>query len=123
MTVPCRRIVQIAAVLSVLGTMPASAEAPVELRVTTPYVFEGADVFVTVRIASNDDNRMLTVQADSPDYYRSSAIQLSGSAAPRVHTLRFRSLPSGEYEVRAILTRADDVAESASRPLQVIAAH
>jgi hypothetical protein len=58
-------------------------------------VLEGANVRVTVRIVPDEDNRFLTIQADSPGSYRSSRIQLSGDEAPLTHTMMLRSLPSG----------------------------
>jgi hypothetical protein len=42
--------------------------------------------------------------ADSPDFYRSSLIQLEGERAPRTLSLRFRDLPPGEYAFAADLT-------------------
>jgi hypothetical protein len=122
MNFPCARTVQIALLLGVIASTVWAAE-PVEVRVSSPFVLEGANVRVTVRIVPDEDNRFLTIQADSPEYYRSSRTQLSGDEAPLTHTMMLRSLPSGLYEVRAILTRSDDVEQSAPMLLRVIDRH
>ena len=120
MSIPYARTVRIAIVLSVVASSTVWAAEPVEVRVSSAFVLDGSNVQVTVRIVADDDNRFLTIQADSPEYYRSSRIQLSGDEAPLIHTMMLRSLPSGLYEVRAILSRSDEVEESAQMPLQVI---
>jgi hypothetical protein len=124
MTALCPRTVQIAAVLGVLASTAVSAAEPVEVRVSSSFVLEGANVVITVRIAPDEDNRFLTIQTDSLNYYRSSRIQLSGDTAPALHTMQLHSLPSGSYEIRAVLTRTDkDVEQSAPMRLRVIDAH
>ena len=120
MSIPSSCTVQIAVVLGVIASTTAWAAEPVEVRVSSAFVLEGSNVQVTVRIVPDENNRFLTIQADSPEYYRSSRIQLSGDEAPLIHTMMLRSLPSGVYEVRAILSRSDDVEQSAQMPLQVI---
>jgi hypothetical protein len=124
LTALCPRTVQIAAVLGLLASTAVWADEPVEVRVSSSFVLEGANVVITVRIAPDEGNRFLTIQADSLDYYRSSRIQLSGAKAPALHTMQLQSLPSGSYEIRAILTRIDDdVEQSAPMRLRVIDAH
>jgi hypothetical protein len=123
MTARNPRAVLIAVVLSVLASAAAWAAEPIDVRVSAPFVMEGANVLVTVRIPPNAANRFLTIQADSLDYYRSSRVQLSGDAAPVTHTMMLKSLPSGSYEIRAILTRTDHVERSAPRELRVIETH
>jgi hypothetical protein len=105
MSIPYARTVQIAVVVGIVASTTVGAAEPVEVRVSSAFVLEGSNVQVTVRIVPDQDNRFLTIQADSPDYYRSSRIQLSGDEAPLIHTMMLRSLPSGLYEVRAILSR------------------
>jgi hypothetical protein len=119
MSIPGATTARIAALLGVIASTTWAAE-PVEVRVSSAFVLEGSNVRVTVRIVPDKDNRFLTIQADSSDYYRSSRIQLSGDEAPLIHTMMLRSLPSGVYEVRAILSRSDDVEQAAQRPLRVI---
>jgi hypothetical protein len=116
----CPHIVLIAAVLGLRVSTAVWAAEPVEVRVSSPFVLEGANVHVTVRIVPDEDNRFLTIQAESLDFYRSSRIQLSGEEAPLIHTMLLRSLPSGSYEIRAVLTRTDAVEQSAPMRLRVI---
>jgi hypothetical protein len=48
-------------------------------------------------------NRAIQVVAESPDSYRSSEVQLAGNAAPRRNTFEFKDMPSGTYEIHAVL--------------------
>jgi hypothetical protein len=65
---------------------PAVAMAPVPLRI---------EVFVR----ADEGNRVLSIVADSGEYLRSSTINLDGAKAPRFHTVVYRSMPAGRYEV------------------------
>lgn len=58
---------------------------------------------VRATIVSDPDNRTVEIVAESPDFYRSSEMQLDGDRAPRTTVFEFRSLPPGSYEVTAIL--------------------
>ncbi len=69
---------------------PRQALAPVNLR-------------VTVRVESNADNRVLTIVADSPEFYRSSQIPLEGDRAPKTFTIEYPNVPGGQYEVTSVL--------------------
>ena len=61
--------------------------------------------FLTVQasVETDADNRLLQVVAESPDFYRSSQIQLDGANAPRVKVIEFRNLPTGLYQVTGTL--------------------
>ena len=61
------------------------------------------------------DNRAVAIVAESDDFYRSSEIQLDGDHAPRTSTFEFRSLPSGTYQVKAMLTGAGSEPRAALR--------
>jgi len=54
-------------------------------------------------VAKNSDNRWLTIEADSGDFFRSSEIQLDGDRAPLVTEIRLPNLPGGDYTVVAVL--------------------
>ena len=105
--------------LACFAVVPAGAETPVSIRVTPQFCVEGSSVRITVNIERHDDNRVLTIVADSPDFFRSSAIQLSGDRATTQHLLLLKALPSGAYRVRATLTRENDDRWSAVTPLRV----
>jgi hypothetical protein len=57
----------------------------------------------------------LRVVAESDDFYRASEVELDGDRAARTNVFEFRSLPSGSYEVTAILLGADRRARASVR--------
>ena len=69
---------------------PRQALAPVNLR-------------VSVRVEPNAENRVLTIVADSPQFYRSSQIPLEGDRAPKTFTIEYPNVPGGQYEVTSVL--------------------
>jgi hypothetical protein len=99
--------------------VPARAENGISIRVTPQLCVEGSNVRITVNVERRDDNRMLTIVADSPDFFRISSIQLSGDRAAVQHQLMLNALPSGTYEVRATLTRENDQQASDAMSLRV----
>ena len=72
---------------------PQQALAPVNLR-------------VSVRIEPNADNRVLMIVADGDDFYRSSQIPLEGDRAPRVFSVEYPNVPSGDYDVTSVLVNS-----------------
>jgi hypothetical protein len=44
--------------------------------------------------------------ADSPEFYRSSQIQLEGDRAPKTVTIEYPNVPGGEYEVTSVLVNS-----------------
>jgi hypothetical protein len=88
--------------------MATPADGAEDLTVTASPAFatEAATVRVVVRIDPHPSDRLLLVEADSIDYYRSSTIALAGDEAPRIHQIELRSLPAGRYVVRVTRTRA-----------------
>jgi hypothetical protein len=69
---------------------PRQALAPVNLR-------------VSVWVEPNAENRILTIVADSPQFYRSSQIALEGDRAPKTFTIEYPNVPGGQYEVTSAL--------------------
>jgi hypothetical protein len=96
------RIVTLVAVLAI-PALPAVAGERLQIRVSPAMSFAPANLVVQAVIESDDDNRSLEVVAESSDFYRSSEISLDGHRAPHVTVFELRSLPSGDYEVRAVL--------------------
>ena len=82
---------------------PLTASEPLKLRLSQAAAAAPATVLVQVSVEPNADNRTLRVVVDSERYYRSSEVSLDGDAARRTHPFEFRNLPSGSYEVRAVL--------------------
>ena len=92
--------------LILCGAMLVSAVAldasqQVRVRVSPQISMAPADVIVYVTVERSADNRMLRVSAQSEDFFRSSEVPLEGEGSARISILRFRELPSGEYDVTA----------------------
>jgi hypothetical protein len=73
------------------------------VRVSPAVAFAPANLNVQATIEADPGNRSIEIIAESPEFYRSSEIQLDGESAPRTTLFQFRSLPTGEYSVRAVL--------------------
>ena len=58
---------------------------------------------VRVNIEAAADNRKLQIVAESPDFYRSSEIDLDGANAAPLSVFEFRNLPTGLYQVTGTL--------------------
>jgi len=97
------RIVTPVAALALLVALPALAGERLQIHVSPATSFAPANLVVQAVIESDDENRSLEVVAEASDFYRSSEIALNGRRAPRLNVFEFRSLPGGEYEVRAVL--------------------
>ena len=103
-------------VLVVLGCLMSGmvglrAEDRLAMRVSPAAAVAPAFLRVEVSVARDPTNRKLAIVAESPDFYRSSEVQVNGEAGPRVYVFEFPQLPSGVYEVRGILgdNRGDTV--------------
>ena len=82
---------------------PLGAGERLTLKVSPAVAFAPANLIVRAMIVADPDNRAIEIIAESPDFYRSSSIQLEGDKAARTNMFEFRSLPPGTYEVRANL--------------------
>jgi hypothetical protein len=85
------------------AALPLNASERLAIAVHPRQSFAPASLVVRVHITPDVANRALEVVAESEDYYRSSRIQLDRDGAPATSLLEFRSLPGGDYDVRAIL--------------------
>jgi hypothetical protein len=81
-----------------------------------------APAFVSVRatVEASDDNRALEIVAQSPEFYRSSRVDLPGRFAPRLAVFEYSSLPSGLYDVTAVLLGSGGKRATASRLIRVV---
>jgi hypothetical protein len=86
------------------------------IQVSPSVAFAPANLVVRAIVEHDKSNRAIEIIADSPSFYRSSEIQLDGESAPRTTRFEFRSLPSGDYDVRAVLkgSRGQELATSAA---------
>jgi hypothetical protein len=86
---------------------PLGASERLALKVSPAVCFAPANLVVRATITADSANRAVEVVAESPEFYRSSEIELDGENAPRTNMFEFRSLPSGTYEVRVTLRAGD----------------
>ena len=110
------RTVILAAAFITIGAMttpPSPAREIVEIRVRGHYFSAPATVPITVAVEPGAQNRMLIVEVDSKDYFRSSGVELAGENEKRLHSVEFKSLPAGEYTIRAEVRSKSDVLGSA----------
>jgi hypothetical protein len=76
---------------------------PLRMRVSPAVAMAPGFVTVRVSVEAAAENRTLQVVAESPDFYRSSQIQLNGAQAAPLAVFEFRNLPSGLYQVTGTL--------------------
>lgn len=94
--------------LPLLLTTPHEAEpAALTLQVMPTVSMSPANVRVTATVERHEDNRRLTVTANSPSFYRSSSMSLNGAQAARTYTRVFTGLPAGQYVIEATIERSD----------------
>ena len=88
-------------VLGALSVPHSPAKEIVEIKVHGYYFAAPATVPMTIAVEPGEKNRVLVVEVDSDSYFRSSGVELDGEKEKRLHSLEFRSLPAGEYTLRA----------------------
>jgi hypothetical protein len=104
------------------GSSRMGAGERITLKVSPAVAFAPANLIVRAVIVADAENRAVEIVAESPEFYRSSMIQLEGDKAARVTTFEFHSLPPGSYEVRANLFGASGEPRASIRyPVNVLA--
>lgn len=97
---------QTAALLGICLLLAISAvdgREPLRMRVSPAVAMAPGFLTVRVSVEAAAENRSLQVVAESPDFYRSSEIQLDGAQAAPLAVFEFRNLPSGLYQVTGVL--------------------
>ena len=94
-----RRIACTALLAGLVSSTDTPARAALWTRVRPAVALAPMAVRIDAVIEADDSNRLLRIVIDSGEYLRSSSIQLDGARAPRVHSVLYRSLPPGYYEV------------------------
>ena len=102
-----RALIALFAVVLISGSQKTAALERVDVRVRPAVAVAPATVRVVVWVEHDENNRELTVELDLESYYRSSERGLEGSDAARLYDFLFDGLPSGVYEVRSTVGRAD----------------
>lgn len=81
----------------------AAANERLSIRVSPAVSFAPANLVVQTRVLADNANRSIEIVAESADFYRSSEMWLDGDQAPRTTRFEFKALPSGFYDVTAVL--------------------
>jgi hypothetical protein len=102
------------------GAMHLSAEDEVSITVRPAVAMESGDARLKVFVARNAMNRVLKWEIDGANYYRSSTVQLDGASSPRRYIFLVRDLPAGEFEIRALVRRADNTTATDRGSLHVV---
>jgi hypothetical protein len=103
MRIPCYAAAFVMALAPVVSPAPLRAGAPLKIQVTPTLARAPAVVTVRAQVDASSDNRRLQIIASSANFYRSSEIELDGPHTVPVNIFEFRNLPSGLYEVTAVL--------------------
>ncbi len=96
-----------------------SAEQIVEIMLRGHYFAAPATVIVNVAVQPDAANHKLLIEAESERFVRTSLIELEGEDDKRIHTIQFKSLPEGEYILRAELRSRTEVRGHALQTLTV----
>ena len=70
---------------------------------------------IEVLIETDGDNRALRIVADSGEHLRSSTIPLEGARAARFHSVVYRAMPAGHYEIQVELLDPRDTVRAIER--------
>ena len=105
--------------LTTLTSPYVPAKEVVEITIRGHFYPAPATVPITIAVEPGEDNRALTVEMDSDDFYRSSTLELDGKNEKRLHMVEFKSLPPGDYVVRAQVKSKSQVLGTAVNELVV----
>jgi hypothetical protein len=86
-----------------LGSALIDAAPRLAIRVSPAVAFAPAVLTVRATVEPSQENRVLSIEVDSSTYHRSSEIPLDGSNSERTNVFELRNVPTGLYEVRAVL--------------------
>ncbi len=86
----------------------AASDRPLSARIVPRFSVAPGNVSIIATVEPDERNHLLRVEAESPAFFRSTEIPLNGHRAARVHTIAFRDLPAGQYEIRVRVGRTTD---------------
>jgi hypothetical protein len=93
--------------LATILSSSAAANEPLAARVRPVGCVAPCDILIQAFIEPHASNRVIEFIVDSGVFFTSSRLELNGERAPRAQEVRFRDVPSGEYEVRVTLIGTD----------------
>lgn len=113
-------IVVAASTCLLTGAGTLDGNQPLTLQVSP--LMAPAPAFISVRatVEASDDNRALEIVAQSPDFYRSSRVDLPGRNAPRLAVFEYPSLPPGLYDITGVLVGTNGKRAAVSRLVRVV---
>jgi uncharacterized protein (DUF58 family) len=104
-----------------MSVLPVNGGEQLRMAVSPVQSFAPSTLRVRVRLEPHDQNRRLSVIADSADFYRSSEVQLDGEQSPKTITVEFRGVPGGSYQVSSVvLDQSGRMRASAIQDVNVI---
>jgi hypothetical protein len=95
------RLLMLTATLIATMTVRSAAADLVEIRLNGHYFSEPATLEIVVTVQPDEANRTLRVEADGDSLFRSTEVTLNGISEKRLHTVEFKNIPAGFYELRA----------------------
>jgi len=93
--------------------------SPLQMQVSPSVSRAPAVVTVRVMVNAGPEDKALQVVAESPSYYRASAVQLEGTQSEAVNVFEFRNLPSGMYQITGLLVDSNGPRATISRLAKV----
>jgi hypothetical protein len=93
-----RRALLLAGIL--MSVAPLGSTETLKLKVSPIQSFAPANLYVRLSIEPHANNRVVSIVAESEDYFRSSEVALEGDQGPHTVIVQFRSVPGGQYEIR-----------------------
>src|SRR5262245_18747170 len=87
-----------------VGAPPIKGGERIAVRVSPVVAMEPAYLTIRASVEPSDENRKLTVTVESEEYSSSSDIPLEGRNAARLNVVEVRDVPSGLYEIRAVVS-------------------
>ena len=100
-----KRLFLIAVLLAVaVFAPPVAGSQRVAIRVSPAVAMEPALLTIRASVEPSDENRKLSVMVDSEGYRSTSDIPLEGRNSARLNVLEIRDVPSGLYEIRAVVS-------------------
>lgn len=116
-----RLVLCLSSLVSLASLAPVSASSgDIDLRVRPLVGRAPAYVSATIHVSAAADNRLLRVTLDSEGFYRSSDVQLDGDRAPVQHSLVWRDVSAGTYDVIVELYGSNGRKQTVRRQLFVV---
>jgi hypothetical protein len=118
-----KKLVLAAAVCTCLSTAAGTVRGSQPLTLQVSPTMTAAPAFIRVRalVESHEDNRSLEIVAQSPQFFRSSTIDLDGRNAPPLTVIEYPNMPPGFYDVTAVLVGTNGQRATETRFVKVIA--